>query len=192
MAHSMGGGIGVLYLDEHPDTFAAAALSSPMIEINAGAFPESLAQTIADGDCSRSSGKSYAPGQGPFNPNLRFTDADNDVTRSQPRFESKMEMFRSHPELQPGGASYRWICEAFAATSYMQTLGKYSRVPTLVFQAGNEKVVGNDGEDRYCDEASRCQKVVYPDGYHENFNERDAIRNDALTKAMRFFRHFGT
>ena len=181
----------MLYLDDHPDTFAAVALSSPMIDINTGAFPEAAAFSIAGGDCSRGSGKSYAAGQGPFNPNLAFDDADNDVTRSRARFDTKMQMFRDHPELQPGGASYRWLCETLEATSYMQTLGKYSQVPTLMFQAGNEKVVGNGGEDRYCDEASRCQKVVYPDGYHENFMERDAIRNDALVKTMRFFRHFG-
>jgi lysophospholipase len=186
----MGAAAALLYLDDHPDAVSAAALSAPMIQINTSPFPESIAQTVADGGCSRGSGKSYAPGQGPFNPSLRFEDNDNDVTRSRTRFDLKMGMFRSHPELAPGGASYRWICEALSATSYLQTLGEYSQVPILMFQAGNDQVVVNSGEDRYCDEASRCQKKIFADAYHEIFMERDFIRNEALAEALRFFGHF--
>ncbi|HEV8689846.1 MAG TPA: alpha/beta fold hydrolase, partial [Ideonella sp.] len=35
LAHSMGGGIAARYLQKYPDTFTAAALSSPMLEPNA-------------------------------------------------------------------------------------------------------------------------------------------------------------
>ena len=38
-AHSMGGAAGALELEEHPDDFACAILSSPMLEMNFGKLP---------------------------------------------------------------------------------------------------------------------------------------------------------
>ena len=191
LAHSMGGAIALLYLDEHPDVFGAVALSAPMLELDTGAFPESAALSIASGVCSRGSGKSFAAGQTRFDPDIGFDDPGNVVTHSRIRYDLKMAALREHPELALGGASYRWLCEALQATSLVQTLGMYSNVPTLLFQAGSDTLVQADGQDRYCDEAARCQKVVYGDSYHEVLMERDAVRNDALTKTIKFFRAWG-
>lgn len=191
LAHSMGGAVALLYLDEHPEVWSAVALSAPMLELDTGAFPEAAALSIASGVCSRGSGKSFAAGQTGFNANLAFDDADNTVTHSRARFDLKMATLREHPELALGGVSYRWLCEALQATSLVQTLGKYSNVPTLLFQAGSDKLVRPGGQNRYCNEAARCQKVVYGDSYHEVLMERDAIRNDALTKAIKFYRAWG-
>jgi lysophospholipase len=162
-----------------------------MLELDTGAFPEAAALTIASGVCSRGSGKSFAVGQTHFDPTLTFEDPDNVVTHSRARFDLKMATLRAHPELALGGVSYRWLCEALQATSFVQTLGKYSNVPMLLFQAGSDTLVEPGAQNRYCDEAARCQMVAYDGSYHEVLMERDAIRNDALTKAIRFYRAWG-
>lgn len=46
-AHSMGGGIGTVFLEEYTNYFKAAALSSPMHEINTGKISKSLASIIS-------------------------------------------------------------------------------------------------------------------------------------------------
>jgi alpha-beta hydrolase superfamily lysophospholipase len=104
LAHSMGGGIAAQVIFDNPGLFRAVTLSSPMLGINTGAFPESVAQEISDTDCEASSGMSFAIGQTDFDPNAQFTDASNDVTRSQARFDVKMQMYRDNPTLQLGHA----------------------------------------------------------------------------------------
>ena len=46
--HSMGGAIGVRYLEEFPLTFDAAILSAPMLGMNTGKYPKWLAKVTAD------------------------------------------------------------------------------------------------------------------------------------------------
>ena len=188
LAHSMGGGISLLYMDAHPGTFAAAVFSAPMVEIDTGAFPESAALTVAGGACSRGGGKTYAAGQEPFD--LAQPFEENDVTHSLVRFDLKMSMYREHPELRIGGASYRWLCEALLATSRLQTLGARSQDPVLLLEAGLDSIVRPRGGDRFCAAAPRCQKVTFPDAYHEILMERDEIRNEALARAIRFYDAF--
>jgi lysophospholipase len=189
LGEAMGGGIAVLYLDEHPTVFDAVTLVAPLIDLASG-LPESFAWTWSAGSCSRSDGKSFAPGQSKFDAAARFEDSDNDLTRSKVRFDLYHDMLRARPELQLGGASDRWMCEAVAATSLMQTVGIYSRVRTLMFQAGHDEVANPDGQNGYCRDAAACQKVVLKDAYHEILHDRDAIKNDALAKLVRYFRTF--
>jgi lysophospholipase len=188
LGEGMGGGIAVLYLDEHPKVFKAVALVAPLIDLKPG-VPESFSWTWAAGDCSRSDGKSFAPGQSAFDPNANFNDPDNDLTRSPNRFKVYNAMLRAHPELQVGGMSNRWLCEAEEATSVMQTLGIYSKIRMLMLQAGHDAVADQDGQDRYCDDAAGCQKSVMPGSRHEILNEVDLTKNKALEELVRFFRN---
>jgi lysophospholipase len=194
LAHSMGGGIAAQFVFENPDMFRAVALSSPMLGINTGAFPEAVAQELSDGVCTHTSqAMIFAIGQGDYDPTVQFTDTkNNDVTRSLARFNIKMQMFADNPSLQLGGVSYRWLCESLGQTQHLETLGTYSYTPTLLFQAGNDDIVTLPAEDKYCNDASACQPVKYADSYHEVLSERDSIRNDALAKTVRFFNHFAT
>ena len=190
LAHSMGGGISGMYLYEHPDVFEAVVLSSPMFQINTAPFPAGLAADLSLTDCGFSNGQSYAIGQADFDPNQKFTDAGNDVTRSQARYNVKMQMFADNPTQRLGGVTYHWLCESLTATSHVQTVGSASTTPTLIFKAGNDDIVVTAAADTYCNAASQCQTKTYPDSYHEVLSERDAIRNDALMRTVRFFNHF--
>ena len=50
--HSMGGTIGVRYLEKFPLTFDAAVLSAPMLGMNTGKYPKWLAKVTADFFCA--------------------------------------------------------------------------------------------------------------------------------------------
>jgi lysophospholipase len=108
------------------------------------------------------------------------------------RFDLKMQMFREHPDLQLGGVSYRWLCETLTATSRLQTLalGGRSQDPILMLQADLDTLVKPAGQEHFCTEASRCQLLFMPGSWHEIFMETDAIRNEALSRAIRFFSAF--
>ena len=45
-SHSMGGGVAALYLEEHPDVFKKAVLSSPMIAPSTGSYPAFVGKAI--------------------------------------------------------------------------------------------------------------------------------------------------
>lgn len=193
LAHSLGGGIAAEFVFENPDMFKAVVLSSPMLGINTAPYPEFVAQNIADPVCQDAGqAMTFAIGQTDFDPTAQFTDPSNDVTRSLARFTVKMEMFNANPTLQLGGVSYRWLCESLGETLHLQTLGTFSNTPTLLFQAGNDDVVTLPAENQYCNDAAACQIQPYSDSYHEVLSERDSIRNDALSKTVRFFNHFAT
>lgn len=190
LAHSMGGGAATLYLSRHAYVFKAAVLSAPMIEINTGAFPEFAAYSIVGGICSRGDGKSYGIGQGDFDDELKFTDIENDVTHSEPRFDVKMKMYRENPSLKIGGASNRWICESILATAKMRKLTSSGQTPVLLMQAGDDQIVNLPGQNQYCRRVNTCQKIFFPGSYHEILMERDEIRNEAMAKVVRYFNHF--
>jgi lysophospholipase len=88
--------------------------------------------------------------------------------------------------LRLGGTTWRWLCEALTASSAIQSLGRYSPVPTLIMQAGEDRLVNTGAQDRYCADAPRCQLTRFPSSKHEVFHERDDIRNEAVSQVIKF------
>ncbi len=187
LAHSMGAGIGAQLLARADQPFAAAALSSPMLGISTSPFPAAVAFDVAFGVCDASSAKGYALGQHPYQTE---SFEGNIVSHSQVRFALKVQMLEEHPELRLGGVSYRWLCQAMLSAGHTEELARLTSAPVLLLQAGADKVVLTSSEQRYCGLASRCQLEPFPDAFHELLSESDAIRNEALSRAVRFFNHF--
>lgn len=185
LAHSMGGAISVLLADQHPELITAMALTAPMLQINAGAFPDSIASTLGFTACSASDGTAFAIGSGDYQEEADF--AANSVTSSQPRWEWKRGQLRDAPELRLGGITWRWLCESLTASSHAQSLGRYSSVPVLIMQAEKDQVVKPGGQTRYCGDSPVCQLTVMPGSKHEILQEQDSIRNRALSQVVRFF-----
>lgn len=185
LAHSLGGGVATLLVDAHPDDVQALVLSSPMLEINLGAFPPPVAASLADGLCSATDGSGYAIGSGPYNEETDFEN--NSVTHSEPRFKWKVQQLRDDVAIRAGGLTWRWLCQSLTASSRAQGLGRYSSVPTLLFQAGADTIVKPGGQNTYCADAPRCTLSSFEGAKHELLQERDDVRNLALSRAVKFF-----
>lgn len=185
LAHSMSGATAVLFADEHPELVRAMVLSSPMLEINTGAFAPVIASSLGLTACSASDGTGYAIGSGDYKPEQDFDKST--VSSSRERWQWKVDQLESHPELRLGGVTWRWLCESLGATSRAQALGPYSTVPTLLLQATDDTIVKPASQERYCREAARCQLSVMEGARHELLQERDELRDAALTQTMAFF-----
>lgn len=185
VAHSMGGAVGLLTVDAYPEDFAAVVASSPMLEINTGAFPAPIAGTLGAAACGASDGSAYAIGSGDFREEADFSKST--VTSSEARFWWKRQLFADAPELRLGGLTWRWLCESLTASSNAEQLGRYSSTPTLILQAGKDTVVKPGGQQRYCEAAPRCQLTRIDDAMHEHFAERDELRNVAVERTLKFF-----
>ena len=185
LAHSMGGAIASSYVETHPGDFRAAVLSSPMLQLDTGRYPEPLAYLIARTSCQLGNARKLALGQTgyaavPFDRNI--------LTRSEARYSALVqETEAEHPEARMGGVSYRWVQKALEATGKIGKDASQVQIPVLLFQAGQDKIVKPGGQNRFCARILNCRMIQFPDSEHEILMERDEIRSDALREALGFF-----
>lgn len=187
LSHSTGGAVAALLVDQHPDDVEVQAMSSPMLEINYGAFPPAVAASLSFGVCNASDGAEYAIGGGPWTDSTTFDPATDSVTQSEARWSWKMQQLRDDPSIRLGGSTWRWVCQASEGSSRATQLGRYSSTPTLLLQAAKDQVVKPGGQDVYCADAPACTLLVIEDAKHEILQERDAQRNLALSMVVKFF-----
>lgn len=185
LAHSLGGGVATLVVDEYPDDVSALVLSAPMLDINLGGFPAPVASSLAAGICDASDGTGYAVGAGPYKPEVDF--AKNTVSQSEPRWTWKIQQLADDERIRLGGITWRWLCQALVGSSRAQLSGRFSSVPTLLFQAGLDSFVKPEGQNRYCSDAPRCTLSRLDDGKHELLQEKDEVRNLVLSRLVAFF-----
>jgi len=185
-SHSMGGAISALYGLKYPTDFNAYVLSSPMFGIPTQPYSTFEAHAIVDWNILIGQGASYAKGQTPYDPTETF--ANNILTTSEPRWDTRHAILIANPSLQMGGASNKWVSEALSATSTIQSKASSFTPKAIVFQAGQDKVVVPAAETQFCSAAPSCSLAgSYPNGYHELIREQDYIRSDLYAKALQFF-----
>ncbi len=185
VAHSLGGAVAVLVNDTYPDDVQALALSSPMLDINLGAFPPPVAATLGEGICGVTDGTGYVLGAGDYE---RETDFENNsVTHSLNRWKWKIQQLDDDPSIRLGGTTWRWLCQSLDASSRAQLSGKYSSTPTLLFSASEDTIVHIKGGATYCNDAPRCTLTVLDGAKHEIFAETDALRNLTVSRIVKFF-----
>ena len=185
LAHSLGGGVATALNDEHPDDLQALAMTSPMLDINLGAFPPPVAASLAGGICNSTDGTGYAIGSGPYSEETDFPN--NSVTHSQERWTWKIQQLHDDESIRLGGITWRWLCQALVGSSRAQQSGRFSSTPTLLFQAGQDSIVKPEGQTKYCTEAPRCTLSRIDEGKHELLQERDELRNVVLSRVVKFF-----
>jgi lysophospholipase len=188
LAHSMGGAIASLYLENHPDDFEAAVLSSPMLEINLAPLPARACWLVPLlGRPTR-----YVWGKGPYKEPNGF-DPKLALTSSQTRFELLWrDELRRTPVARLGGPSTRWVHEAcLAAKRSRESAGRVT-VPVLIFQAGRDTVVNDRGQNEFCAAVTKggrgsCEIDRVEGARHELFMERDEFRDRVMQRAISFF-----
>jgi len=192
LAHSMGGAISARYLERWPDDIKAAVLSSPMLGINLGGLPKWLAKGLATtiGTVGDWIGEPpYGPGQGGYQDH---GFADNELTHSQSRYQAFRQIYEQHPQIKLGGATAHWIYQGITGADAAIADAGAIKTPLLVLQAGNDSVVDNAAQDRFCTLAN-CEggKPLRIEGaWHELFIESDDKRQPALTAMAEFFARF--
>lgn len=185
-AHSMGGGIGTKFLEDYPEYFDAAILSSPMLEINTGNVPSWIAKIIASGAVTFSMADNYVSGQGPYDGAYDF---DGSGTTSKSRYDYAYEITSNTEEYQKGGASYRWLQESFNATKKIISKNNASKVeiPVLLFQADNDTYVNDGGQNTFAKYAKNCELVFVEGSKHELYKQSDDILTGYLDKVFEFY-----
>jgi len=185
LAHSLGGAIATTYMERHPCAFDAAALSSPMYQINTAPYAEWEAFFLSGVYDTIFKGNDYVQGRGPYDPSETFEA--NTVTRSRDRWTMNHLLWLAHPEIQVGGPTNRWIHEAIEGDIALRAEAALLTTPTLLFKAGADQIVVTSAQDEVCAKARSCTKIAYAGAQHEILQETDDVRGAALSAALTFF-----
>jgi lysophospholipase len=177
LAHSMGGHILLRTLHDKPSAFRAAALSAPMIAVNARGYPAWLARFVTAVYNGLGQGQSFAWGMAARDPYM--IDFNNQiVTSDQTRFQHTQDFLKTLPDLRLAGATWGWLEAAYTSMARINAPGFAEAIPMPVLVAG-------PGKDRICLTpatrafATRLPKGEYldlPDSEHEILMENDSIR----------------
>jgi lysophospholipase len=188
LAHSMGGAVASIYIEEYPDDFAAAVFVTPM----SAAIPGWAARGAAFLQIFFP--MHYALGRSGYCP-AAFIDTESDLTHSRRRFERIRCIYnraaadakaKHTQDPRVGGVTHAWINAASNASVKLLKNAERIKIPVLVLQASDDTAVNNEAQGEFCKKAPSCQGFLLPKSFHAVFNEADTYRVPALTKILAF------
>ena len=182
LAHSMGGAIGVSYLQQFPEDFSAAAFSSPMLGLKTGICAG--ARTLAP------DGPTYGPGEGKYN-NDKIPFEKNTLTGSEVRYNRMIAAFEKVPKARLGGASYQWVVKSCDQFHYINNNLDKITTPLILFSAENEKIVSLKAHQVFIDKLQSmgkdCKAFLIERAMHELLIEKDEQRIEILNNLLVFY-----
>ncbi len=182
LGHSMGANIGLRYLHRHPDMFAAAAFSAPLMGINSlRALPSWLALSISE-PLSSFFGHSYVPGGNDWEPRIRPRRAKGTLTSDKTRSTIHDAWSTFDPALQVGNVTFGWVHEALVSCARLRKKNVLRDIhtPCLLALAEQDRLVDNARIKKAAKVMPHATLVELPGSYHEILMETDGIRNSFL------------
>ncbi len=183
-AHSMGGGIGALFLERYPNYFDAALLNAPMMEIDTGKVPKFLAKIISNIAKFIGKGDKYVIGYGPFKKNPNF---EASATSSKFRYMNYHRFLLDNEKYQRGDASYNWLVNGFKATKEIVNNAYKVEIPVMLCQAGKDTYVKPNGQNKFASSAKNCILKKYENSKHEIYFEKDSIIKPYIDDILKFY-----
>ncbi len=185
LAHSMGGAIGMTYLEQYPNGFDAAAFSSPMLGLKT--LTCSAVKILAGEE------PQYAFGETKFQEDSNSFSSNN-LTGSKIRYQRMIEAFDKTPKARLGGASYSWVNKSCEQFEYLFNSLENIQTPFILFSAENDQIIANSAHQEFIEKAmelnKNCKAYLVEDAQHELFIEKDVQRIATLNKTLLFFEDY--
>lgn len=182
LAHSMGGAIGMTYIQQHTQDFNAASFSSPML----GLKPPIcwLAQKLDNGE------PKFAVGESEYN-DSKVSFKENKLTGSEIRFNRMATAFAVEPKAKLGGVSYTWLNKSCQQFDYMNNHIEKIQIPFILFSAENEQIVSTKAHKKFIATAKQlgknCELYFVANAQHELLIEKDPQRQHTLQTTLEFY-----
>jgi lysophospholipase len=185
LGHSMGGAIASLYVEMYKKDFQALVLSSPMHQ------PELLTKGLSNTMCKllrkrqRDTAR-YIIGEKSYDEGFKNFQ-DNLLTHSKIRYNLSNRIYSLEPNTKLGGPSVHWVSEACRCSRMSIDLANNIKIPILLLQASNDKIVNLEPQNEFCRQSQNyCQGLSFEGAYHELLIEKDPIRNKVLSAIFNF------
>lgn len=165
-AHSMGGAVASLLLEQEPALFTAAVLSSPMIAPSTRGVPVSLASALSFLADKAGRGKKK-----PFfmKPYAGPEDFETSCATDPERFAWYDRIKASEPLFQNSVPSYRWSLESLGVTGKILAPGQPEKItcPVLLFSAGIDFSVLPEPQEQFISRIPCGSLIPVPEARHE-------------------------
>ena len=183
-AHSMGGAIGALFLEQYPSYFSRAVLSSPLMTMNFGGVPDWQVKLLVLWSRLARWNNQYVPGQHGFDGTYEF---DTSSCLSRARYDYVFRQRKETPEYTTYGATYAWARASIAATKRLLKEAGKAEIPVLLLQAGKDNMVKPEGQEDFARQSKDTRLVKFPESKHEIFNATDEIREAYYQEIFGFY-----
>lgn len=182
LAHSMGGAIGMTYIEQHPNDFDAASFSSPMLGLKPPICR--LVKRLDNGN------PKFAIGESNYNDEI-ISFKGNVLTGSMIRFDRMVDAYNVEPKARLGGATYTWLNKSCQQFDYINSHIEQINIPFIIFTAENEQIVSTNAHQKFVDAAKQLDKVcelyLITDAQHELLIEKDQQRKQTIETTLDFF-----
>lgn len=186
-AHSMGGCVGALLLENYPSYFRCGVLSSPMLRMDFGRVPETAVRAMAVYADLRNTMDQFAPGQHSFTGEYQF---ENSGALSPERYMYQFDQRLRDPDYQTWGGTLGWVKAARDASVKAVRNAPDLKVTVLLCQAGGDTVVDNAGQNEFALLSDHVVMRRYEKSKHEIFNAGDEEREEYYRDILTFFASF--
>ncbi len=184
-AHSMGGCVGAIYLEQYPDDFDRAILNAPMLGLNLGGCPPWAARILCDMKIAVGKGKERLFTQAPFDPQEPFEGC---AAGSLARHLYYLELRRADASYQTSSATYYWGREAINSGKFaiQPSLAGRVRTPVLLFQAQLDTLVSPKAQEIFVSRIPEGRLAVVKGARHEIYRSSNDILEPYLEELFGF------
>ena len=161
----MGGAIALLCLKRHPDLFAAAVLSSPMVGLRIGRLPPTLLRAITRPARAAGLGACFIPGAHKWRPDRIPSPERSRVSTDAERCRLRHAWFSTEPTLRLDEATYGWLDSALGLIARISKPEFLAAIetPILLGRPGREVVVSRKAQRRAARLLPNCTLVELTD-----------------------------
>ncbi len=184
LSHSMGGCIGLRTILQ-TQVFKSSVFTGPMWKLN-GTFRMLAAKYISSLAISLGFDKRLILGGDVRNYLHLSTPEKNSLTSDPEIFLFLKNQITTHPELNVGGPSWRWLREAIRENDYLLCQSPPD-IPSLVILGSDEKLLDVKEILTYCQKWNTTTIEIIPNTKHEILMESKLYRDLALDKILSFF-----
>ena len=180
LAHSMGGHIALRLLNEMPDRFERAVLTSPLVDLYGdNLIVRGIVKLLAWIGAWPALARAYIPGTGDYGPDARRFEG-NKLTSDKERFDLMHAQIDANPGLALGGPTPAWLraTRHSIATLNDPAYAGAIRTPILLVSASGDKVVSNKAQKALCRRMPNCRLETIEGALHEILIERDELRGE--------------
>ncbi len=173
-AHSMGGNIMARFLEDCPEYFDAAILSSPMMQIKTGGVPEPIVSMVSMSAKLIGKGTSYVFGYGPYVEQYNYEESS---VKSEARYEYCYSKEIADERYKGNAPTFSWAGAAMKQTRRIlkeENLAKI-QVPVLLFQAEEDHLVGDAGLYKFANGVSNVTFKYAKDSRHQIFTSENKV-----------------
>ncbi len=187
-AHSMGGAIGAMTLIRHPDWFARAVLTAPMIAPVTGGLPKPVTKAITGIACALGMNKKTAISFKPFDP--ASETFEKSFATSRARFEYYEAKRLADPNLQNCSPTYSWVREAVGVTDFLLSPEntKKIRTPLMLCQAGQDTIVKLPEQNQFVSQVAGAKLVRFDTARHEIYCSDNATVQPYVNQVIGFLK----